>query len=855
MSTDSNNLVDGDERDRARVRGLRADRPIPVHHCHHCGTPLTNEATRATGFCCAGCSYVYRLVHEHGLDGYYKIRDSLVAPVGEAVFQPRDYAWLSELQRAAEQVPGTPELTLEVQGISCAGCVWLIEKVYNQQPGALHIETDAQLGRMRLRWTPGQFAAPAFARILQSFNYLAGPLGAEPAVPESRRLVRRVGLCAAFSMNVMLFTLPVYFGMEPTFPYARLFGWLAASFATLSVLAGGGYFFSRAFRALREGVMHIDLPIAVGISGAYVGSLYGLLAGRASFIYFDFVAAFILLMLFGRWAQVTAVERNRRRLLTAQSRPDKIMVITATGATVERAVELLLPGESFEIRSGQVVPVEAKLETALATFGTAWINGESDPRECRAGVRVPSGAVNLGRTTVRLCAVQTWADSLLAQLLRPAQRDGYRHRFLERVITGYLAAIFIMAFGTGFAWWFATHDAVQTWSVVTAVLVVSCPCAIGLAFPLADELATVALRRSGVFVREADLWPRLGRIKKIIFDKTGTLTLETPVLQNPEVLGSLSKSEHAALLALVRDNPHPVSQSLLENLLGSAARNQPTSAAGFGHDSLAAEPSIPDEIKESAGYGVTLRQAAGLWSLGRPGWCGGISSSGNSWGGLPAVGYDTEFAHDGQVRARFSFVDTTRSGAREEIDALRGLGFEIFILSGDRHAKVAAMGAALGLPLANSLGECTALAKADWLRAHDQRDTLMLGDGVNDSLAFDAAFTRGTPVIHRGVLESRADFYYLDRGLAGLRQLFSVNAARRRTQAWLLVFSVAYNALAVGLAAVGQMSPLFAAILMPVSSLITLAMVFLGMRKATASVPQPPAALVASAPARQQAAA
>lgn len=854
MRTDSNNLVDGDERDRARVRGLRADRPIPVHHCHHCGTPLTRDATRATGFCCAGCNYVYRLVHEHGLDGYYKIRDSLVAPVGEAVFQPRDYAWLRELQNAAEQVPGTPELTLEVQGISCAGCVWLIEKVYSQQPGALHIETDAQLGRMRLRWTPGQFVAPDFARTLQSFNYLVGPLGAEPAVPESRRLVRRVGLCAAFSMNVMLFTLPVYFGMEPTFPYARLFGWLAAAFATLSVLAGGGYFFSRAFRALREGVMHIDLPIAVGIIGAYAGSLYGLLAGREAFVYFDFVAAFILLMLFGRWAQVTAVERNRRRLLTAQSRPDKIAVITATGVAVERAVELLQPGESFEIRSGQVVPVEAQLETAFATFGTAWINGESDPRECRAGGRVPAGAVNLGRATVRLCAVQLWADSLLAQLLRPAQRDGYRHRFLERVITGYLVAIFLMAFGTGFAWWFATHDAVQTWSVVTAVLVVSCPCAIGLAFPLADELATVALRRSGVFVRESDLWPRLGRIKKIIFDKTGTLTLETPVLKNPEVLAALASSEYAALLALVRDNPHPVSQSLLENLLGGE-RDQQSLPPRFGRDSVPAEHRLPEEIKEVAGYGVTLRQAAGLWSLGRPGWRGGIFGPNNPSGDWPTLGYDTEFALDGQVRARFSFVDTTRSGAREEIDALRALGFEVFILSGDREAKVAAMAVALGLPSANALSECTAGGKADWLRAHDQRDTLMLGDGVNDSLAFEAAFARGTPVIHRGVLESRADFYYLDRGLAGLRQLFLVNAARRRTQAWLLVFSVAYNALAVGLAAAGHMSPLLAAILMPVSSLLTLAIVLLGMRKVAAGTPRQRIAPAIVAPAPQSAAA
>lgn len=783
----------------------------------------------AAGFCCAGCSYVFRLVHEHGLDGYYKIRDALVAPAGAAVFQPRDYAWLVELQQTAEQAPGTPELTLEVQGISCAGCVWLIEKLFAQQPGSLHIETDAQVGRMRFRWTRGAFDAPAFARVLQSFNYLAGPPGEEPAVPESRRLVRRVGLSAAFSMNVMLFTLPVYFGMEATFPYARLFGLLSAAFATLSVLAGGSYFFVRAVRALRDGVMHIDLPIAVGILGAYGGSLAGWLTGREEFIYFDFVAAFIFLMLVGRWAQTAAVERNRRRLLTAPGRPDKVSLLIPGGSPVARPGETLQAGDIFELRSGQVVPVESQLETTAATFGTAWINGEAEPRECRSGARIPAGAVNLNRAPVRLRAVQPWRDSLLAQLLQPARRDAYRHRFLERIVSGYLAAIFLFAAGAGLAWWLSSHDVVRTWSVVTAVLVVSCPCAIGLAFPLADELATVALRRAGVFVRESDLWPRLGRIRKIIFDKTGTLTLETPVLQNPEALGALSPEDRAVLLALVRDNPHPVSQSLLENLLASGPTDRTDSSIEPAE--TAPQPAdLPNQaIREEPGHGVTLRSTAGTWSLGRPGWRGGTSGTSNLLGYSAAGTHDTEFACAGEVRAQFRFADTTRAGAREEIAALHGLGFEIFILSGDRRAKVAAMAAALGLPAANALGECTAPEKAAWLRAHDRRDTLMLGDGANDSLAFDAAFARGTPVIHRGVLESKADFYYLGRGLEGLQQLFIINAARRRTQAWLLTFSIAYNALAVGLAAFGHMSPLLAAILMPLSSLVTMLIVRLGM--------------------------
>lgn len=810
------NLVGGGGSTGNEVRGPRTPGTAPAHHCRHCGAPLTNGPARDSGFCCSGCSYVFRLVHEHGLEGYYKIKDTVVAPADQIVFQPRDYVWLAELQQQAEQRAGAavPELTLDVQGISCAGCVWLIERVFHQQKGSLYIETDAQLGRLRCRWMRGEFDAPGFARTLQSFNYLVGPPGEEPAVPESKFLVRRIGLCAAFMMNVMLFALPAYFGMERDFAYAGLFDTLSMAFATLSVVAGGTYFLSRAWRALRERVMHIDLPIAVGIVGSYAGSVYGWLSGNHSVVYFDFVATFILLMLIGRWGQVVAVERNRRRLLSAQSRPHKVGVDTPRGP-VDRPVEELAAGDVFSVRSGQVVPVEAQLESTSATVGTAWITGEADPRDVRTGARVPAGAVNLGLGVIRLRATQPWAASLLAQLLRPTGRDQYRHRLLERVVTGYLVGIFAIATATALGWWFGTHDVARTWAAVTAVLVVSCPCAIGLAYPLADEMATVALRRFGVFVRENDLFPRLSRIRKLIFDKTGTLTLETPVLENPAALRALAAPARAALLALVRDNPHPVSQSLNEILLAEGLVTGVEPATG--------------EFREEAGHGVTLRTPTALWSLGRAGWLGrgGFSAA------RPAAAetHDTELACDGAVLARFQFRDSARPGAREEIAALRAAGYETFILSGDRPEKVRRMADELGIPASNAVAGAAPEEKARWLQGIDAKDTLMLGDGANDSLAFDAAFSRGTPVIHRGVLEAKADFYYLGRGLEGLRRMFAVNDTRRRTQGVLIAFSVAYNCTTVAIAASGHMSPLIAAVIMPASSLLSLAIVGLGMRR------------------------
>jgi Cu2+-exporting ATPase len=265
------------------------------------------------------------------------------------------------------------------------------------------------------------------------------------------------------------------------------------------------------------------------------------------------------------------------------------------------------------------------------------------------------------------------------------------------------------------------------------------------------------------------------------------------------------------LLALLRDNPHPVSQSLLENLLARA-------------DSSGVLP-LQGNISEVAGFGVRLETGAGVWTLGRPGWGQDRSQV------IDDTVTDTEFACDGVVLAKFRLTDAVRADAVAEIAALQTRGLSTFILSGDRQAKVTAMARALGLAADHAVAEATPTDKAAWVRRLDQGDTLMLGDGANDSLAFDAAFVRGTPVIHRGVLEGKADFYYLGHGIGGLRRLFEVNATRRRTQLALLVFSVAYNALAVGLAVAGHMNPLVAAILMPVSSLLSLAITGAGMRR------------------------
>jgi Cu2+-exporting ATPase len=762
--------------------------------CRHCSTPFRATAQRPD-FCCAGCQFIHGLITRNGLGQFYDLQEGTLPPAPSLVFQKRDYAWLEELARSTTGV-----LTLEVQGISCIGCAWLIERLFQREPGALAIHVDPTLGRLTIHGQPGVFDPVAFARTLQSFGYLLGPPGQESA-PASRALHLRLGICGALAMNTMLFTLPRYLGMSEDFQFARLFHQLTLILGTLSFLVGGSYFLVRSWRALRQGVLHIDLPISLGLVAAYAGSVIAWIRGAQDFVYFDFVSTFAFLMLSGRWLQQKAVERNRRQLLAAQAAPPPVRL--ASGEKV--SATHLAAGDHFSVEPGGIVPVRARLESAAATLGLEWINGESEAASVHCGHLVAAGAMNCGSSPIALEAHEAWADSLLARLLHVAPGTPSRDAALERFLRGYIAVVLVIALAGFCAWWAITGAWLAALQVFISVLVVSCPCASGVALPLCRDLATTQLRRFGVFIREGDLWSKLDRVRKIIFDKTGTLTLETISLLNPEALHALTTDERSMLLALVRDSLHPVSGCLREQLLADLV-----------------EPASPEAVHEHVGFGLGLEHAGSHWRLGRASWATTSQAA--------QPGADCLFTRDGQPLAAFRFGEAARDDASEEIAALRHTGREVFILSGDRCAKVEAMADRLHLPRTHCFGELSPDEKAARVQTLDAHDTLYLGDGANDSLAFDRALLSGTPAIDRGLLEQKAAFYFLGRSLSGVRTLLAMAARRRRTARTVVAFALIYNASAIGVCLSGHMSPLLAAILMPASSLVSLAIVFTGFR-------------------------
>lgn len=765
--------------------------------CEHCGTAFSS-AEPEEKYCCKGCEFVAGMIEDAGFERFYDLKQGLAtAPVRSRPFENHDFSWLDPRVAEAESraSDGSAKLDCALEGISCVGCVWLIEKLFDKHPGAIRAAAHPASGRLHLEWQPGRCDLKAFCEELTQFGYVAAPAAAGTADIEGRRLVARLGLCGAFALNAMGFSLPHYLGMPDDFEFAGLFRLIAFISATLSMLVGGSYFIDRAWRALRARSLHIDLPIALGLILAYAGSIAGWGLAIDGLRYFDFVATFVFLMLGGRYLQTSAVEKNRRRLQRASPLPGSVTV-----AEKPAPLESLAPGTRFEIQPGQAVPVAATVRDGEAEVSLEWINGEADPVVTGPGRQLPAGAILLSRRPLALEATEAWADSLLSRLT--AEGSGERASpILQRILRVYLVVVLLIGLG-GLGFWLARGEMATALQVMISVFVVSCPCALGVAIPLADELAASRAGRHGAFVRSATLWSRLRQVRHVIFDKTGTLTLERPVLVDPKAVAALDDDAALALARLTAGSLHPIGRTLLEAL---GARGQRLLST---HGSA--------EIDDHPGQGVSFTGSTAdpvRWTLGRAGWAGDAPDGA------------TSLCRDGERTAAFHFRDTLRPGARETLELLRRRGHSLHILSGDTPEKVATLAGQLEIPAENALGGLDPDQKAAAVRQLDRGDTLYLGDGANDSLAFDAAAVTGTPVVDRSLLESKSDFYTLGSGLDFLPALFRAADARAAGVRSAFAFALVYNLVVIAICLRGHMNPLLAAILMPISSIISVVLV------------------------------
>lgn len=782
------------------------ENPAPAA-CAHCGSPVP-AALAESGYCCAGCQAVAGLLRAERLDRYYDLAGKKTLPVGGAP-TPRTHTWLEPVLDQAAQAAGTSHVcsvTLDVQGIHCAGCVWLMNETFRRMPGAVTATVNPAVGKVRLVYRKGLANLESWIETVERFGYRFGP-SRKRGGGATASLTWRLGLCVALSMNVMLLSISFYFGLaandEVLFP---LFTWLSAALSTAVVIIGGQPFFRAAWFGLRRGVLALDLPMALGILLVYGASGAQVLSGRGGDLtYFDTLNVFVTLMVLGRWLQHKVIERNRSLLLEDDGAEGLfVRRLERDGPHAIRA-PLVKQHDELLVAPGEIVPVDGTLKDAAASISCDWITGESLPQAVERGQTVPAGSFNAGTSALTVEARTDFADSSLSALLRaPAAAAGPAKIVLwDRLARWWSFSVLSLA-TSGFAlWWLLAPE--RALDVTAALLVVTCPCAIGLSLPLARELLHTRLRRHGFFPRDPNLLEKLVNTRKVIFDKTGTLTLGRLELANPAAIDTLPQQVRDVAFTLAARSGHPVSLCIADALRGRGARWNAQLV-----------------VTEAAGLGLESRGTAGVWRLGHAGFALGASKP-------SAADEGTVLSLDGVERARFETREVLRADAAQGLRRLRDEGFEIHLLSGDQPVRVSRLARQLELEEAVATGGLSPEQKADRVAALDRGDTLFLGDGVNDTLAFDRANLAGTVAVDRPILPGKSHFFLLGEGLAGLTTAIAAARQLRQVTLRILTISVCYNVLAVAACLLGWMTPLRAAVSMPASSLALLGFTMLSL--------------------------
>lgn len=760
-------------------------------HCRHCGQPA--EGPPHSEFCCTGCEVVYQLLQEWGLQRFYDLRPGSILPALQADGLVRELPWLDAL---AAIHPG--HLVLDIDGLQCGACVWVI-RTLALRTGHATASIDTVAGQLTLRYDPGHFLLREYLQRLAHLGYRTAPPRAGRATIEPG-LLARLGICAAIAMNTMFLAVSVYLGLDVREPQLlRLFCQLNAALSVVSVAVGGSYFFRRAWQGLRAGVLHFDVPIALGILAAFAGSLYAQWTGRMEGAYFDTLNIFIALMLAGRVLQSGFMARNRRldHLVPALG---EMTVLRVAPHPEEICLTAVRAGDRLAVAPGGIVPTGARLlAPETIEVEVAWMTGEALPITVQRDRMIPAGAHLVSAQTATIVATTDFAHSQLSELTPIVREQDLLPNVGQWVIKWYVAFVVAAAFSGVVLWWPAGIP--RALAVAVSILVITCPCSLGIAIPLARSYANRALVRRGVFARDGRLLDKLAAIRHIVFDKTGTLTFAVLQLCDPALVQRWSRTTQAAIFNIAARSHHPASQALFRALL---THRLPWRAEVT--------------VDEMPGTGVEAIVDGTCWRIGRPERTAGDES------------YTIAIFRDGREYALCALTETPLDNLGSAMAWCRHSGRTPHLVSGDRAARVAAFARQIGIPDRHVRGEMSPIGKRDYLQRL-AAPALMLGDGLNDAPACGAAAVCGAPLHDRAAMAGAADFYFIARSLRWLPDLFRIAAVQQQTIRVNFTFAIVYNIVGVTAGLFGLVHPLTCAIAMPLSSLAILLCTIRSMRR------------------------
>lgn len=791
--------------------------------CFHCGLPVpagshwkVNIDEVEQPMCCPGCEAVARAIVDNGLIDYYRNRQALPQGVAAPVPDALKLYDTPELSAQFTNSEGGGEATLSVEGIRCAACVWLIERRLSQVPGLQAADLNVATEKLQVRWDTSQCKPSDILHAVREVGYVAYPFDpiqhGELLRKNSRAMFKRLFVAGLSMMQVMMYAVPVYMAdageIEPDME--RLMRWASFWLTMPAVVYSAQPFFKGAWTDLKHRALGMDVPVALGIAAAFIGSTWSTIVGKGD-VYFDSVTMFIFLLLASRYLELLARRKAAGSLETMQhALPDSAWLLEDFPSTREAqrvAAATLRTGDIVLVKPGEAIPADSMIVDGETAVDLSLLTGESQPQAKRAGDAIAGGAVNISQPVV-LRVEKVARDSTLSSLIRLIERAGQGKpkisQWADHVAAWFVAALLLLALGV-LAFW-SWHDASRAWPIAIAVLVVSCPCALSLATPSALAAATDRLLRQGVLVMQPHVLETLHRATHVVFDKTGTLTEGRPSVHELTMLGEISEEKALGIAAaLEAASAHPLSQGLIA---AARARAVPSWSA--------------DSVTHHAGLGLEGQVNGKRYRIGSAAFVAALAGE-RLLPEAPVHRTSVYLGGEQGWHARFALADALKPDAADVVRYFRSRGMKTILLSGDAPAIVNEVASSLSMEAAQ--GGMLPQQKLDVVQQLQREGAVvvMVGDGINDAAvlrAADVSFAMGSGA---ALAQSHADAVLLSAKLSLLTDAADAASACMRVIRQNLAWATVYNLVAIPAAALGLLTPWMAGLGMSASSALVVA--------------------------------
>ena len=686
-----------------------------------------------------------------------------------------------------------PVTSFAVPGMRCAGCISKLETGLALNPAIINARVNFTAKRVTVTHLP-EITMPQLVEAISQVGFNAVAMSeaeGDSDNHEAKRLLKALAVAGFAMMNIMLLSVSVWSGA--TGVTRDLFHWLSALIALPTVAYSGQPFFHSAWGALRKGRTNMDVPISIGVSITTALSLYETF-NHGQHAYFDGVVMLLFFLLTGRW--LDAVMRDRARdgvsALLKQTAPGA-MILQSDGKTAWIESKLLVSGMVMLVAAGERLAADGIVTEGVSSFDRSLMTGETTAQSVIVGSIVHAGTLNID-APVQVRVTAAGADTAIADIARlmdqASQGKSLYVRVADRAARFYAPVVHLLAALSFVGWMVAGAGWHHSLLIAVAVLIITCPCALGLAVPAAQIVVAGALMRAGILVKDGSALERLAEVDLAMFDKTGTLTMGRPT---PINLADATGEQKSVLLALARSSRHPLSEGLRQ-----ALEAEGVTAAQI------------DQVLEVAGAGVYARAGGRAISLGRPNY------------EMSHEGLASELRIEGGLPFAVHFFDQIRPQAATTLAELAALGLNSSIISGDRAESVAPIALTLGVTAQTSMLPQEKLDAIARQKAAGHK-VLMVGDGLNDGPALAAGYASMAPASASDAGQNAADVVFMGDALSPVA--IAIRAARRTQQIVRqnFILAIGYNALAVPLAIAGYVTPLIAAAAMSGSSLVVVA--------------------------------